>query len=171
MFVEYVPGTKHAGSKAERSESMDTFTDCGMLLTNEDVVIDIDHLPKDSIKALIAEFGLQTRTIWTERGVHLWFKKPSWFSRRKDGICRLGFDIEQHTSTSNPEGMTVKRNGVARQIDNMDKQMYLPSIFSVDTRHRTKYNNMTSIAEGEGRNKLLYAHRCALEKNGAPEAV
>jgi hypothetical protein len=51
MFVEYVPGTKHAGSKAERSESMDTFTDCGMLLTNEDVVIDIDHLPKESIKA------------------------------------------------------------------------------------------------------------------------
>ena len=106
MFVEYVPGTKHAGSKAERSESMDTFTDCGMLLTNEDVVIDIDHLPKESIKALISEFGLQTRTIWTQRGVHLWFKKPSWFSRRKDGVCRLGFDIEQHTSTSNPEGMT-----------------------------------------------------------------
>ena len=54
MFVEYVPGTKHAGSKAERSESMDAFTDCGMLLNNEDVVIDIDHLPKESIKALIS---------------------------------------------------------------------------------------------------------------------
>ena len=65
MYVEYVPGTKHAGSKAERSETMDTFTDCGLLLNNEDVVIDIDHLPKESIKALIAEFGLQTRTIWT----------------------------------------------------------------------------------------------------------
>lgn len=169
MFVEYVPGTKHAGSKAERSESMDAFTDCGMLLNNEDVVIDIDHLPKESIKALISEFGLQTRTVWTDRGVHLWFKKPSWFSRRKDGICRLGFEIEQHTSASNPEGMTVKRNGVERQIDNMDKQMYLPSIFSVDTRNRTKYTNMTSIAEGEGRNKLLYSHRCTLEKNGAPD--
>ena len=32
MYVEYVPGTKHAGSKAERSETMDTFTDCGLLL-------------------------------------------------------------------------------------------------------------------------------------------
>ena len=150
MFVEYVPGTKHAGSKAERSESMDTFTDCGMLLTNEDVVIDIDHLPKDSIKALIAEFGLQTRTIWTDRGVHLWFKKPSWFSRRKDGICRLGFEIEQHTSTSNPEGMTVKRGGVERQIDNMDKQMYLPAIFSVDTRNRTK-KIITNISKQTGK--------------------
>ena len=79
MFVEYVPGTKHAGTKAERSESMDAFTDCGMLLTNEDVVIDIDHLPKDSIKAMISEFGLKTRTVWTDRGVHLWFRKPAWF--------------------------------------------------------------------------------------------
>ena len=57
MFIEYVPGTKHAGTKADRSETMDAFTDCGMLLTNEDVVIDIDHLPKDSIKAMISEFG------------------------------------------------------------------------------------------------------------------
>ena len=169
MFIEYVPGTKHAGSKAERSETMDTFPDCGLLLTNDDVVIDIDHLPKDSIEAMIKEFGLQTRTVWTDRGAHLWFKKPSWFSRRKDGICRLGFEIEQHTSSSNPEGMTVKRNGVERKIDHMNKQMYLPAIFNVDTRNRTKYTNMTSMAEGEGRNKLLYAHRRQLEKNGAPD--
>ncbi len=169
MYVEYVPGTKHAGSKAERSETMDAFADCGMLLNNEDVVIDIDHLPKESIKAMISEFGLQTRTIWTDRGAHLWFKKPSWFSRRRDGVCRLGFEIEQHTQSSNPEGMTVKRNGIQRQIDNMDKQMYLPSIFNVDIKNRTKYTDMTSIAEGEGRNKLLYTHRRQLEKNGAPD--
>lgn len=169
MYVEYVPGTKHAGSKAERSESMDAFEDCGMLLNNEDVVIDIDHLPKEAIKSMISEFGLQTRTVWTDRGAHLWFKKPSWFSRRRDGVCRLGFEIEQHTLSSNPEGMTVKRNGIERQIDNMDKQMYLPAIFNVDIKNRIKYTNMTSIAEGEGRNKLLYTHRRQLEKNGAPD--
>ena len=169
MFVEYVQGTKHAGSNADKSETMDTFQDCGLLLSSDDVVIDIDHLPKESIKALISEFGLKTRTVWTDRGAHLWFKKPSWFSRRKDGVCRLGFEIEQHTQSSNPEGMTVKRNGVARQIDNMDKLMYLPTIFSVDVRKRTKYTNLTSIAEGEGRNKALYTHRRMLEKNNAPE--
>lgn len=169
MFIEYVPGTKHAGSKAERSETMDAFTDCGMLLASDDVVIDIDHLPKDSIKAMIKDFGLQTRTVWTDRGAHLWFKKPSWFVKRKDGVCRLGFDIEQHTSGSNPEGITVKRNGVPRKIDNMDKQMYLPAIFSIDTRNRTKYTNMTSLAEGEGRNKALFTHRKQLEKNGVPD--
>lgn len=169
MFIEYVPGTKHAGTKADKSETMDSFTDCGMLLTNEDVVIDIDHLPKESIKALISEFGLKTRTVWTDRGVHLWFKKPSWFVKRKDGVCRLGFEIEQHTSTSNPEGMTVKRNGIPRQIDNMDLQMYLPAIFNIDTKNRTKYENLTSIQEGEGRNKLLYKHRMQLLKNNVSD--
>ena len=169
MFIEYVPGTKHAGIKPERSETMDAFTDCGMELTNEDVVVDIDHIPKEAIKALITDFGLKTRTVWTDRGAHLWFKKPSWFVRRKDGICRLGFEIEQHTSTSRPEGMTVKRNGEARQIDNMDSLMYLPAIFSVDTKNRTKYANLTGLIDGEGRNKLLYAHRVMLMKNGAPD--
>ena len=168
MYVEYMPGTKHAGTKAERSESMDAFQDCGLLLTSDDVVIDIDHLPKESIKALISEFGLKTRTVWTDRGAHLWFKKPTWFVRRKDGVCRLGFEIEQHTDGSNPEGMTVKRNGVPREIDNMDVQMYLPAIFNID-KSRNKYTNMTSVAEGEGRNKMLYSHRCLLEKNGAPD--
>ena len=169
MYVEYVPGTKHAGSQAERSETMDAFQDCGMLMNNEEVVIDIDHLPKDAIKAMIAEFGLKTRTVWTTRGVHLWFKKPSWFSRRKDGICRLGFEIEQHTNTSNPEGMTVKQNGVPRQIDNMDEEMYLPQIFNVDVRNKVKYANLTSLQEGEGRNKALYTHRRMLEKIGAKD--
>lgn len=167
MFVEYVKGTKHAGKKRETSESIDTFEDCGLLLTNEDVVIDIDHLPKESIKAMIAEFGLKTRTVWTDRGVHLWFKRPSWFTRRRDGICRLGFEIEQHTQSSNPEGMTVKRNGVARKIDNMEKQMYLPAIFKVD--NKPKYDNLTSMEEGEGRNKKLFTHRMALIKNSAPD--
>lgn len=167
MYVEYIKGTKHAGKKAETSETMDTFEDCGLLLTNEDVVIDIDHLPIPAIKAMISEFNLKTRTVWTDRGVHLWFKKPSWLTRRKDGICRLGFEIEQHTQSSNPEGMTVKRNGVARKIDNMNVQMYLPAIFKVD--NKPKYENLTSIAEGEGRNKKLFTHRVALVKNSAPD--
>ena len=122
MFIEFVKGTKHAGSNAEKSETMDSFEDCGMLLTDEDIVIDIDHLPKEAIRAMIDEFGLKTRTVWTDRGAHLWFRKPSWFTRRKDGICRLGFEIEQHNKGSNPNGVTVKRNGVPRQIDYMDKR-------------------------------------------------
>lgn len=167
MFIEYQNGEKHAGTNAALSESMDSFQDCGLLLTNEDVVIDIDHVPKETIKAALSEFGIITQTVWTDRGAHLWFKKPAWFTRRRDGVCRLGFEIEQHNRTSNPNGMTVKRNGVARQIDNFGKQCFLPAVFKVDT--KSKYTNLTGMGEGEGRNKALFAHRMNLQRNSAPD--
>lgn len=160
MFVEYKEGEKHASSKAERSETMDTFRDCGRLLDGEDVVVDIDHLPKESIKAMIDEFGIKTMTVWTERGAHLWFKKPVWFTRRTDGVCRLGFVIEQHTKSQNPNGMTVKRNGIPRPIDNEGIQEFMPDIFAVD---KKKYRDLTGMTEGEGRNKALFEHRKALK--------
>lgn len=168
MFIEYKPGEKHAGSNAEISETMDSFVDCGLLLTNEDIVIDIDHLPKESIKALMKDFGIVTQTIWTDRGAHLWFKKPSWFTRRSDGVCRLGFEIETHNHSTNPKGMTVKRNGVARQIDNFGKQAFLPPYFKIDT--KTKYKDLTGMSEGEGRNKALFEHRMSLMRNNVPES-
>lgn len=167
MFIEFEAGAKHARTGAATSESMSTFADCGMLLTNEDVVIDIDHLPKDSISAMISEFGIKTQTVWTDRGAHLWFKKPTWFTRRKDGICRLAFEIEQHTISSNPYGMTVKRNGVERKIEHMGVRQYLPAIFKVDS--RPNYKDLTGIGEGEGRNKDLFSHRRMLEKHNAPD--
>ena len=167
MFIEYQNGEKHAGTNAALSESMDSFQDCGLLLTNEDVVIDIDHVPKETIKAALSEFGIITQTVWTDRGAHLWFKKPAWFTRRRDGVCRLGFEIEQHNRTSNPNGMTVKRNGVARQIDNFGKQCFLPAVFKVDTKN--KYTNLTGMSEGEGRNKALFAHRMNLQRNSVPD--
>lgn len=167
MFIEYREGEKHAGTGAERSEKMDSFRDCGLLLTSDDVVIDIDHLPKEAIKAILQEFGIVTQTVWTDRGAHLWFKKPAWLTRRKDGICRLGFEIEQHNQNSNPYGMTVKRNGVERQIDNFGKQVYLPPIFKVDG--KPKYTDLTGMDEGEGRNKALFTHRMSLMKNNAPD--
>ena len=167
MFIEYQNGEKHAGSNAAISESMDSFQDCGLLLTNEDIVIDIDHVPKETIKAAMSEFGIITQTIWTDRGAHLWFKKPAWFTRRRDGVCRLGFEIEQHNRSSNPNGMTVKRNGIERQIDNFGKQCFLPPIFKIDT--KCKYTNLTGMNDGEGRNKALFAHRMNLQRNSAPD--
>ena len=167
MFIEYQNGEKHAGSNAAISESMDSFQDCGLLLTNEDIVIDIDHVPKETIKAALSEFGIITQTIWTDRGAHLWFKKPAWFTRRRDGVCRLGFEIEQHNRSSNPNGMTVKRNGIERQIDNFGKQCFLPPIFKIDT--KCKYTNLTGMNDGEGRNKALFAHRMNLQRNSAPD--
>lgn len=169
MFIEFKEGEKHAGKNAATSETMDAFKDCGILLTNKDVVVDIDHLPKETIKAILSEFQIVTQTVWTDRGAHLYFEKPSWFQKRKDGICRLGFPIEQHNDKSRPNGMTVKRNGVARQIDNYGKRMFLPRLFCVDN-GKKKYSDLTGMEEGDGRNKALFSHRMALIKNNAPDA-
>ena len=167
MYIEYLEGEKHAGRQAQKSESMDAFRDCGLLLADDDIVIDIDHLPKDSIRALISEFGIKTQTVWTDRGAHLWFKKPSWMTRRTDGVCRLGFEIEQKNQASVPNGVTVKRNGIPRLIENAGFQAYLPAIFKVDK--KPKYESLAGLTEGDGRNKKLFAHRRALEKNNAPD--
>lgn len=167
MFIEYKNGEKHAGKDAALSETMDSFRDCGLLLTNEDVVIDIDHVPKETIKAALQEFAITTMVIWTDRGAHLWFKKPSWMTKRKDGVCRLGFEIEQHNRTSNPNGMTIKRNGVPREIENEGLRAFLPPLFKVDT--KSKYTNLTGMSEGEGRNKALFNHRMSLQRNSAPD--
>lgn len=164
MFIEYKPGQKHGGKVevGNKAESMDAFKDCGQLLSDSDVVIDIDHLPKESIKALIKHFNINTETVWTTRGVHFYFKKPVSLTRVKDGVCRLGFEIEQHTQRTNPAGMTVKRDGVARKIDNFGVRQYMPDIFKVQT-GKSAFKDLTGMSEGEGRNKALFAHRKMLK--------
>ena len=165
MYVEYLPGEKHGNSKPERSDSPDAFTDAGYEIADNEVVIDIDHLPKESIKALIADFDIKTMKVWTERGVHLYFKKPADFARAKDGVCRLGFAIEQHTSRTRPNGMTIKKNGQLRQIDNENVRQYMPPCFKLGTM-KHPYKDMTGMDEGDGRNKALFAHRKALGDQG-----
>lgn len=169
MYIEYVAGEKHAKRNAERSEFIDSFTDCGQLLTNEDIVIDIDHLPKPAIKAMLKDFNIQTETVWTERGVHLWFKKPATFKRRRDGVCQLGFEIEQHTASSRPGGMTIKRNGVERVRENKGVRQYMPSIF--ETGGKKKFQDLTGMDDGDGRNKALFSHRKALNNCSGWEQI
>jgi len=161
MFVEYKPGEKHAPTGADLAETPDSFKDAGLLLNEDEVVVDIDHLPKPSIKAMLKEFNIKTQVVWTDRGAHLYFKKPAWFSRRKDGICRLGFEIEQHTKSSRPNGMTIKRNGKLRTIDNSGARQYMPDIFTVATKKHS-YLDLNGLQDGDGRNKGLFQQRKAL---------
>ena len=165
MYVEYKPGEKHAGKNPDRSDTPDAFENAGYEIADNEVVIDIDHLPKEAIKAMIKEFNIRTMTVWTDRGGHFYFQKPPDFTKAKDGICRLGFKIEQHTSRTRPEGMTIKRNGVLRQIDNENLKAYMPPIFRTGT-VKHPYQDMTGMDEGDGRNKALFAHRRALGDHG-----
>lgn len=165
MYVEYLPGEKHGRSNPERSDNPDAFTDAGYEIADNEVVVDIDHLPRETIKALIKEFNIKTMTVWTDRGVHFYFKKPADFTKAGDGICRLGFKIEQHTKRTRPNGMTIKRNGVLRKIDFEEVRQYMPPCFKLGTIRRP-FKDLTGMEEGDGRNKALFAHRKSLKDQG-----
>ena len=157
-YIEFEPGAKHASKGADISDDINAFKDCGYLLKRDDVVIDIDHLDKNTIREMIEFFDIKTQTVWTDRGVHLYFKKPEGFNRAKNGVCPLGFDIEMKTSSNTPNGLTIKRNGKARTIENNGIFQELPWFL-----YRNKqYKSMLGLGDGDGRNNALYAHKMKL---------
>ncbi|UXR50987.1 DNA primase family protein [Staphylococcus simulans] len=156
-FVEYEKGKKHAGKNADESETSDSFEDCGIKLTDKDLVIDIDDVPKEVIHAIIQFFNIETQTVWTDRGVHFYFKKPENF-KGANGISALGFPIE-YKHLKNTKSVTVKRNGVLRQIDNEGVRENLPEIFQVNRKIK---NNLLGMGESDGRNDALYKHKMAI---------
>ncbi|PTI93427.1 DNA primase [Staphylococcus simulans] len=156
-FVEYEKGKKHAGKNPDESETSDSFEDCGIKLTDKDLVIDIDDVPKEVIHAIIQFFNIETQTVWTDRGVHFYFKKPENF-KGANGISALGFPVE-YKHIKNTKSVTVKRNGILRQIDNEGVRENLPEIFQVNRKIK---NNLLGMGESDGRNDALYKHKMAI---------
>ena len=159
MYIEFKHGEKHAAKGADISESHDSFRDCGYLLEDDEVVIDIDCLPKDTIEKIIQWFDVDTQVVWTDRGAHLYFRKGNEFYRCRNGVCKLGFPIEMKAKSNSPRGITIKRNGVLRQIDNEGKRQDLPHFFS----NRNHFENLYGLDEGDGRNQKLFAHKMQLK--------
>lgn len=153
MYVEYKSGQKHASKNAEISDNDKYFKDAGWILTDDDLVVDIDCLNKDTINILLKYFSIRTRTVWTDRGVHLYFKKPLGF-RGANRICALGFKIE-YKHTGNTSSVTIKRNGVHRKVEHEQVRQELPEIFQPVK----KFNELLGLSENEGRNNALFAHR------------
>jgi putative DNA primase/helicase len=76
MFIEFKQGEKHASPTADQSEYHEPFKDCGYLLKNDEIVIDIDGLPKQTIEKLITTFDIKTQIVYTTRGCHLYYRLP-----------------------------------------------------------------------------------------------
>lgn len=159
-FIEYEKGTKHASSNPEESDFHEAFSDCGLAIPSNVVVIDIDEFPKESIRELIKFFNIRTQTVWTDRGAHLYFKKPNGFKRAFKGNCALGFSIEQKTRQNSPNGLTVKRNGVLRTIENPDVFMDLPNYFNMRFKDMP---NLVGLVEGEHRNDNIFNLKARLK--------
>lgn len=151
MYQEFVPNKKIPTSAERISPHHTDFMDCGYVIQEDEVIIDIDNLAKDKIKKMIHIFGLNTETVWTDKGAHLYFKLNGQLGK-KNGICALGFPIE--SKTVNNKYVTVKRNGIARQIDNLTKRMPLPEIFKIK-RGKYEYFNFQLLGEGNRNNKFM----------------
>lgn len=156
-YVEFAEGKKHALKGADESENHESFSDCGIKLTDDDLVVDIDNLPKETIQAMIQFFDIKTQTVWTDRGVHFYFKKPSNF-KGANSITPLGFKAE-YKHTGNTQAVTVKRNGVMRDIDHQGYREPIPDILNVNRRVKQE---LVGLAESDGRNDALYKHKMAI---------
>ncbi|MBW8383102.1 MAG: hypothetical protein K0M69_11355, partial [Youngiibacter sp.] len=153
MYMEFIEGEKHGGYNPVLSNTHDNFKDAGYVLTDDDLVVDIDSLDKDTIRKMLDTFNIKTQTVWTERGVHLYFKKPSTFRGAKK-ICALGFEIEFKHS-KNTKAVTIKRNGILRTIENEGIRESLPEVFALNKR----FESLLGMNEGDGRNNALFEHR------------
>ena len=154
LYVEFESGKKYANIGADISDDHKAFKDAGWLLDDTDYVIDIDNLPKEMIKNLISFFNIKTQTVWTDRGVHFYFKKPNNFTRGANRVSALGFEYEiKHKGNTN--SITIKRNGKLREIENNGIREDAPFIFNSNK----KFEILFGMSEGEGRNNALFKLR------------
>lgn len=154
MYVEFEQGQKYSNKLADISDSHEAFKDAGWILDENDYVVDIDELPKDIIKKIIITFNIKTQIVRTDRGVHLYFKKPDDFKRGANRISCLGFSYEiKHQG--NTKAVTIKRNGKLRDIENKGIREDAPFIFNSGK----QFDKLLGLEEGEGRNNKLFKLR------------
>lgn len=157
MYVEFEQGQKYSNKLADISDYHESFKDAGWILEDNDYVIDIDSLDKELIKKIIIAFDIKTQTVWTDRGVHFYFKKPDDFKRGANRISPLGFPYEiKHKG--NTKAVTIKRNGVLREIENKGIREDAPYIFNSNK----QFDTLLGLCEGEGRNNKIFKLRTQL---------
>lgn len=159
MYVEYEKGTKHIKVGGAISDDINAFDDCGYVLSEQDLVVDIDGLSHEVIEAMLKEFSIKTQVVWTDRGAHLYFNKPIGF-RGAQGVCALGFKCEYKKATKDHNSITIKRNGKARRIQNKDIREELPKFLKP---LRGVKEPLTSLEEGDGRNNTLFSFKPKLK--------
>lgn len=153
MYIQFEPGEKHAKPGAETSDDLSVFKDAGYLIDDNDLIVDIDNLSKNQIKEMIARFNIKTQIVWTDRGAHFYFKKPDGFRRAK-ALTPIGVEVE-YKHKKNTNDITVKRNGKARETENVGLRESLPEFL----RPGNKYVNLLGLDEGDGRNEKLFQQR------------
>jgi putative DNA primase/helicase len=154
MYQEFIGNEKFARKDADIADRHEAFKSCGWVLTEHELVVDIDNVPKEVIEKVIDIFNIKTQTVWTTRGVHFYFKKPRGFKGSKK-VCPLGFEVEYKHLKNTPNGVKIKENGELRIIENEGVREELNPIFYTNKR----LVSLFGLDESEGRNNALFAHR------------
>jgi putative DNA primase/helicase len=154
LFIEFNENEKFAKKGADIADTHEAFKNAGWLLTDNDLIVDVDNIPKEVIEKAISLFNIKTETVWTDRGAHFYFKKPRGFKGSRK-VCPLGFEVEYKHLKNTPNGVTVKRNGELRKVENKGIREELNPIFFT----RKRLVSLFGLDEHEGRNNALFAHR------------
>lgn len=167
-YKRYVRGEKYADqtdTRVYKDKELDQLEDAGYMLKSQEIVVDIDNLKGDIVVKILKEFNINTKIVRTNRGFHLYFKKPDNYNINwpKNTVCALGFKIELLTQKTNPSGITIKQNGQVRRVKNSEKTEDLPFIFNLC--HYGKYVDCLGLEEGDGRNNALFQMKQRLQEN------
>ena len=164
-YIKYEEDKKYSiattKAKAEVSRDISSFENAGYILNDNELVIDIDNVDKKVLEKMISIFDINTQYVWTDRGVHLYYKKEKGFRSRAEKICSLGFNIEfkyPKKSDRSYTSVTLKRNGKVREIHNQGVREDVPDIFLL-----TKdFKDLQGLSDNEGRNNSLFKLRSQL---------
>lgn len=165
MYIKYKDDeSKFAVKNADQSEFVDGFRNAGYILTDKDLIIDIDNVDKGMIRKLLETFNIKTQTVETDRGFHLYFSKPIGFRGAK-AVTPIGFEVEfKHKRNTND--ITIKRKGKLRNIENPGNREELPFIF---TNGKRKLESLHGLDDGDGRNDKLWKHKMSM--NNHPDTM
>lgn len=158
MYKEFIDSEKYPRKDAEIADSHESFDSCGWILTENELVVDIDSIEKSKIEKIISLFNIKTQIVWTKRGAHFYFKKPESFRGSKKA-CPLGFEVE-YKHIKNTQATTIKQNGELRLIENEGIREDLPDIFY----SRKRLESLLGLDENDGRNNKLFAHRMKIHE-------
>ena len=157
MYIEFEEGKKFPVKDADISNTQTDFKDAGYLLTDAEIVVDIDDLDKETIEKMLVLFNIKTEAVETDRGYHLYFKKPKAVPKKANKVCGLGFPIElKHIK--NTKAICTKRNGIERKVSNAGVREDLPEFFKIDK----GFESLMGLGESDGRNQALFGHRAKL---------
>jgi len=164
----FVSGGKHSFKGAPTSDNIETFDDCGYLIQDNELVIDIDNVKREMVDALIKVFDIKTQVVYTDKGCHLYYLAPNGFVGRS-GICLLGIPIEYKTAKNTPNGITIRRNGKTREIVNQGQRESLSPLFQKHPQRGVE--SLLGLGEGDGRNDKLFRHRVCVQTKFSKESI